>query len=159
MSDYRSLNLREYGSESLLFIITTLFGYCFALFGKSTFAARGFRIFAMVCVVPMLILSIFYGLHLDSKKENVFFENAQFRIEKHGPGMYIVTLPNLIVKKGIWEQTFSLSNKKNIPQEIIKSATIEQINSDSLNIIFTLKEKHDSIKGIQFIEGRNFKLL
>ena len=67
--------------------------------------------------------------------------------------MYVITLPELVVKHGITETYYSIDSKVRIPQEKVLSAKVEEVSADSVNISFYHKTDSTSNIPNPFIVG------
>ena len=128
--------LRGYGSVSWLYIIATVSGLAFVLYGNRHDGLGALRIFGWVVLVPVLLLSYFMANHIDDKASRVFYEDGQYRIEKKNLVSHYTTLPYLVVAKGITEKYYSIQSKIKLGQENVVKATLTAITSDSLQISF-----------------------
>ncbi|MEO7309538.1 MAG: hypothetical protein ABIX01_04010 [Chitinophagaceae bacterium] len=128
--------LRGYGSLGWLLIIASLSGLFFVLFMNGNLGINILRNFAIIILVPVLAITCIAALHTDEKKSRVFYEDGKYRIQKKDLAMYLVTLPQLVVKHGISETYYSIDNVFRIPQEKLLSATVQPVSADSLNIVF-----------------------
>ena len=145
--------LRGYGSIGWVLITASLSGLFFVLFVKGETGINILRNLGAVVLLPILIFTAIAASHIDDKSSRVLYEDQKYRVQKKVLGMYVITLPELVVKHGITETYYSIDSKVRIPQEKVLSAKVEEVFADSLNITFY--HKPDSTTNIPnpFIVG------
>ncbi len=150
--------LRGYGFIGWVLVTASLSGLFFVLFVKKEAGINILRNLGIVVLLPILVFSAITASHIDDKSSRVFYEDHKYRIQKKDLVMYMMTLPELVVKHGITETYYSIDSKIRIPQENVLSAKVEEVSADSVNISFY--HKPDSTRNIPnpFIVGLRINL-
>jgi hypothetical protein len=148
LSNY-NLYWRGYRSTSIIIILTAFTGLLCIWLSKR----KPYLIFVFFVLIEIMLSVILVFFTADSYTKDLYYNDAKYRLENTQQIMMAhPSLPDLFVKKGLFEKKYILNSKLEpfiLDISQIKKATINELTEHSISITFSHSAKEDSASGLK----------